>query len=376
MLISRMKYITIIIITVFFSNCTTPSTNNCATDFDQLSLLENIGNNIIIPTYQKLSTEASNLEQLATDFTNNPDQTNLINLRGQLQEIWLTWQTASIFEFGPAANEELRSHMNNFPVFTTRLESAIDSGSYDLTTEFYSYARGFPAIEYLIYGTDTTYSTVIQEFSTSTNSNNRKQMLKDLTALIQQKSNTVYDNWKASGANYLNTFTTTEGISNGKPMSDLVNQLNMNYELIKNYKLGIPISAKTNYNPLLPQNVEAYYSRKSLDLAIKGVEASKNVFIGYTNNNDNIGLDDYLQATNAKKGNEDLHTVIINQFDLALSTLNALSPSTLHDAINNNTEAVKSAYAAAQNQMVNTKTDMPSALCISITYVDIVNDGD
>ncbi|MCH2022958.1 MAG: imelysin family protein [Saprospiraceae bacterium] len=371
-----MKYITIIIITVFFSNCTTPSTNNCATDFDQLSLLENIGNNIIIPTYQKLSTEASNLEQLATDFTNNPDQTNLINLRGQLQEIWLTWQTASIFEFGPAANEELRSHMNNFPVFTTRLESAIDSGSYDLTTEFYSYARGFPAIEYLIYGTDTTYSTVIQEFSTSTNSNNRKQMLKDLTALIQQKSNTVYDNWKATGANYLNTFTTTEGISNGKPMSDLVNQLNMNYELIKNYKLGIPISAKTNYNPLLPQNVEAYYSRKSLDLAIKGVEASKNVFIGYTNNNDNIGLDDYLQATNAKKGNEDLHTVIINQFDLALSTLNALSPSTLHDAINNNTEAVKSAYAAAQNQMVNTKTDMPSALCISITYVDIVNDGD
>ena len=376
MLNLRTIYILIIIIAVFFSNCTTPSINNCATTFDQLSLLSNIGNNIIEPSYEKLANESDSLNQLSINFTSNPDATNLSHLRAQLQEIWKTWQTASIFEFGPASDENLRSYMNTFPVFVTRLEDAIITGTYDLHSETYSYTRGFPAMEYLIYGTDTSYSNIVQQFTTGSNANNRKQMLKDIASLIKEKANAVYDNWKVSGANYLNTFTTTEGISNGKPMSDLVNQLNMSYEVIKNSKLGIPISAKTSYIPLLPQNVEAYYSRQSLNLSITAVEACKNVFIGFTNNSDNVGLDDYLETSGRKKGNEYLHAVIIDQYDLALSSLNALTPSSLHDAINNNTEAVKTAYAATQNQMVNTKTDMPSALCISITYIDLVDDGD
>lgn len=367
------------ILTIFLcslSACKTDDNNACATDFDQLSLLSNIGNNIILPSYQKLATETNDLEIAATDFVDNPSIGNLILLRNIFQTTWTTWQTASIFEFGPAETEELRSYMNNFPVFVTRLNDAISSGNYDLKTETYSYTRGFPTLDYLLYGIANSDNDIVDLYSTASDANNRKQYLKDVVALIKQKANSVYDAWKTDGANYLNTFTATEGVANGKPLSDLVNQLNQSYELFKNNKIGTPISAKTGYVPILPDNVEAVYSRQSLDLALAAAQANKAVFLGLANGTDGVGLDDYLMATNATKGSEPLHTVIINQYDKTINALMDIQPSSLYDAINNTINDVKVAYAAAQNQVVNLKTDMPSALCISITYIDNVDDGD
>lgn len=368
-----------IVIFVFlsiFSACKTTTTDACATDFDQLSLLSNIGNNIILPNYQKLAQEATDLDLAAVDFANNPSLGNLSVLRTTFQGTWTTWQSASIFEFGPAETEELRTYLNNFPVFVTRLNDAISSGNYDLTTETYSYTRGFPALDYLLYGIAGSDNDIVNLYSTAADATSRKQYLKDVTALIKQKANTVYDAWKVDGANYLNTFTSTEGVANGKPISNLINQLNQEYELFKNNKLGTPISAKTGYVPILPANVEAYYSRQSLSLALASVRANKAVFLGLHNGTDALGLDDYLMANNTMKGNEALHTVIINQYDAVIDALLALQPSSLHDAINTDLNGVKAAYAAAQNQVVYLKTDLPSALCTSITYIDNVDDGD
>jgi predicted lipoprotein len=358
------------------SACKTDSNDACATDFDQLSLLSNVGNNIILPSYQKLALEATDLDLAAVDFTNTPSVGNLILLRNSLQQTWTTWQSASLFEFGPADTEELRTYMNNFPVFVTRLNDAISSGTYDLQTEAYSYARGFPALDYLLYGIAGSDNDIVNLYSTASDANNRKLYLKEVTALIKQKANAVHDAWKVGGANYLNTFTSTEGVANGKPISHLINQLNQAYEFFKNNKLGIPISAKTGYIPILPANVEAYYSRQSLPLALASVRASKAVFLGFYNSTNGVGLDDYLMATNATKGSESLHTVIINQYDAVINALLAIEPSSLHDAINTDFNAVKAAYAAAQNQVVHIKTDLPSALCTSITYIDNVDDGD
>jgi hypothetical protein len=199
-------------------------------------------------------------------------------------------------------------------------------------------------------------------------------------ALLKQKVTTVQDAWSATGGNYINTFTTTEGVANGKPLSDLVNQWNKNAELIKNNRLGDPISAKTGYVPLLPDNVEAFYSKYSLELVTRAVEAQQAVFLGSTffasTVENGVGLDDYLEATGAQKGDKSLAVFINEQYTTTLAALQALQPSNLHDAINNNLNGVKAAYAAAQNQVVATKTDLPAALCVSITYIDNVDDGD
>lgn len=370
------NFIFSVIFALFFWSCDPPITNNCASDFNELQMLENIGNNIIMPSYQQFAQLTNQLKTQANNFCNSPNSSNLNILRSDFQATWLQWQETAIFEFGPAETERLRAFMNNFPVFSDRLDDAVASGSYDLNSETYEYTRGFPALDYLLYGSDTSSAIITANFSTDSNAVNRKQYLLDVVNLIDSKAQAVYDAWRADGANYLFEFTTTEGRANGQPVSNIVNQVNMAYELIKNNKLGTPISVKTGYLPLLPQNVEAYYSRNSLQLAIAGIQACKRVFMGNASGADSTGLDDFLKHTNAKKGSVDLHQAIIDQYDLALSSLSALQPSSLHDAIQNDIENVKIAYANTQNQMVQTKTDMPAALCISITYIDLVDDGD
>lgn len=374
----KISLLFLLLVTAFA--CQRPEDNSCATDFNQLGLLENVGNNLIVPSYQTLSEETSLLERQTADFVAAPTLANLTILRATFQQAWLTWQTAAIFEFGPAETEELREYCNNFPANIVRMGEGITSNTYDLATPAYSYARGFPALDYLLYGENKTDADIINDFSTAAQASNRQQYLSAVALLLKQKTATVYEAWKMDGGNYLNTFTTTEGVANGKPLSDLINQWNKNYELVKNNRLGDPISAKTGYIPLLPDNVEAYYSKQSLALVIKAVEAQKNVFLGNTafaaTVENGLGLDDYLEATGAEKGDKSLAVVIDEQYDATLTALRALEPSTLHDAINNNLDGVKAAYAAAQNQTVYTKTDLPAALCVSITYIDNVDDGD
>lgn len=358
-----------------FHSCDELPTNACHSDFDKISMLENIGQNIILPNYTTFALLADSLYQKTQEFIQIPDFTSLSDLRAIHFESWNHWQKVSLYEFGPAYDEQLRSHMNNFPVFVNRLEEGIQSGIYDLSAEAYSYARGFPALDYLLYGNDSSSIKIIQSFTSDSLATNRISYLNDVAQQIKEKAALVSFGWSPGGGNYLNTFTSNESIASGAPLSDLINQLNLNYEFIKNNKLGIPISAKTSYIPLLPENVEAYFSRRSLELAITAIEASRELFLGNAGS-DSIGLDDFLISTGHSKGDELLSTLIDQQYQTALNELQAIFPSTLYDAINNQLDQVKIAYAAAQNQMIYTKTDMPAALCVNITYIDLVDDGD
>ncbi|MCB0614576.1 MAG: peptidase M75, partial [Phaeodactylibacter sp.] len=58
--------------------------------------------------------------------------------------------------------------------------------------------------------------------------------------------------------------------------------------------------------------------------------------------------------------------------------LDALSlvQAPLSGAIEGNNERVVNAYNEITRQLVNIKTDMPSVLCVSITYVDNASDSD
>lgn len=355
--------------------CQTPGVDNCSNDFDQTALLENIGKNNIVPTYKTLNTTVNALHQAARDFTATPSIQNLTTLKTAHTNAWMAWQGATLFEFGPATEAELRAYFGNFPANITRINQGISTGTYDFATPQFEFGRGLPALEYLIYGENQTESDIVAAFTAEAN---RRQYLTDMTQLLAQKAQTVHNAWAPTGANYLNTFTSNTGVANGKPMSDLINQWNQSYELFKNKKMGDPISAKQGYVPLLPDRVEAFYSRQSLALAVEALQRHRDVFLGVDKTgNDGVGIIEFLEATNAKKGDKLLTEVIKEQYAEAANALTQLQSSgSLYDAINNNIEQVKAAYAAAQNQVVNIKTDLPAALCVNITYIDNVDDGD
>lgn len=350
----------------------------CAHEFDQTAMLTNIGNNVILPRYALLQDKITDLHLAVQAFVANPQQGALDTLRQMWQAAYLQWQRAAIFEFGPAENHSLRSSMGNFPVFTARVEEGVTTGVYNLDDPAYEYARGLPVFDYLLYGLDTNDNGILAKYTSDTYASQRRQYISDVAQKMDDKVTAMHGGWLEQGGNFISSFNTTTGVAEGKPVSLLVNQLNAHYELLKNQKIGVPVGAKTSYI-VAPNKVETYYYRDfSLPLALEALDASLDAFLGVgeLTGTDGQGLDDYLDATGAEQNNQPLATVIKNQYALAQSSLQALQPANLHDALSADLEAVKAAYAHLQNQVVYLKTDMPAVLCVSITYIDNTDDSD
>ncbi len=367
-----LRFLIISILTSYlFTSCDPIPGKSCAIDFDQEEMLINYADQLIIPVFTDFKLSCDSLKGAMDQFTQSPDQQRFTILRNQFQQCWLKWQFVAHFEFGPASDENLRSFMNNFPVFSDRIDQTLDSTSYDLSNEYYSFTRGFPALDYLLYGTDSNAQQSILKFTTDPKAPQRMQLTAQITDLIQQKANSVYEAWAPTFGNYRQTFISNLGVSNGSSISLLVNAFNQSYEYIKNNRMGNPVGAKTGY-VTNPSSVEAFYSRTSLSLLSNAVESSRFVFEGGI---DAPGLDDFLNATNAQKGGTLLTSLIKTQYSMISDRLTQTN-SSLYDLVVNDPTSSQALYADIQNMVIYLKTDLPAALCISIVYNDNVDDGD
>ena len=153
----------------------------------------------------------------------------------------------------------------------------------------------------------------------------------------------------------------------------MLNQLVYDYEVLKNYEVGIPAGVQS-MGTLYPQKVQAYYSQMSVQLALLHIQALQNIYLGKSASGDGLGFDDYLDAAGAKYSDgTSLNATIKTQFATAITKLQALSDP-FSTQITTNTTAVTAAYTELQKLTVLLKTDMSSSLGILITYGD--NDGD
>lgn len=339
------------------------------TDYDRKAMLAHYSDNLIVPAYQVFKTETTELQAAVAAFTANPTAATLTAVRGEYQQTALAWQTVSSFSFGPAEELMLRNHINIFPTTTTQIESNVNAGAYDLQASANLPAKGLPAIDYLLYG-KASEADLLALFSTDAQAANRKKYLQDVSSLLRQQADNTLNGWIGG---YAATFKQSPGTAVGSAVANLVNQLNFEIDLIKRSKVGIP-AGKFTANTPLPEKTEALYSRSSLALLKKAIQAQKMLFEGSTAaGNNGPGLDDYLNHVGAQYNNKPLSAAISQQFDAALLAVDALSVP-LSEAVTAQPQLVSKVYEELQKLIVLTKTDMPAALGVSISYTD--NDGD
>lgn len=348
--------------------CDPAEKETTASDFDRKEMLENIGNNIIVPGYQDFNAKVAVLQEEIIHFADHhTTAAQLAKVRAAFKEAYLAWQTSSPYEFGPAADVVLNASLNTFPVDTAKVNNNIKDGNTNMAAASNLTAKGFPALDYLLYGTDST--AVLQAYTTDANAANRKIYIKSVTADIASKSSAVLAQWQDT---YLNTFVNNAGTDMGSSLGMLVNQLNQNYEMLKNFKVGVPLGKKT-LGVAMPEKVEAYYSGISAELAKANFAAIENLYLGRSSNSDNSGLDDYLVKLKAKHHQGMLSDAIKAQLNEARIALGAV-PDPLAMTIQTDQQVVEKAYTELQKQVVLFKSDMPSAMGVLITYQD--NDGD
>jgi predicted lipoprotein len=359
----RLIYLGLFFFILLTNACKEDDSLSKKVDFDRKSLLDHYASHIIPKRYANLNENVVAMDSAWVKVKLNASIENISILRYYFVESYKAWQYCSVLEFGPADQVLLRANVNTFPTDTFKIGSNIRNQSYNLNLASNLDAKGFPALDYLFFKSSTITSFLADV--------KNQQYIDAVIIDLKEKINTVNAAW--NNGTYKAEFISKDGVDIGSSLGQLVNQFNFDLELIKTAKLGIPLGKKTMGTPL-PEMVEGYYSGISKDLILLNIHSLKNLFAG--NVSDQItgtGLDEYLRAVSAKTNGVDLDVKIIEQLDAARNANEAL-PSNLSQAIISQPGLVESAYTEVQRCIIYTKTDMPSALGIMITYQD--NDGD
>lgn len=338
-----------------------------ADTYDKQALLVNMADNVIMPCYTNFKNSLDSLTTAYNNFKTSGSQPDYQILKQKLHAATVRYQYISPFEFGPAENVIVRMNFNVFPTDTVQIRSNVNTMVYDLNSVSNLDAKGFPALDFLIYGNNQTEASCINQF---TSSSNLKQYVSDLLNDMSTKLNTVINSWNSS---YKSTFTNSLGTDVGSSIGFMVNQLNYELDYLKNSKIGVPLGKKSLGVPF-PEKCEAYYGGQSLQYIMETLLAIENVYSGRSPSGSNgQGFDDYLVHLGAQYNGGSLNDAINNQFAVCKTKLNTIA-NPLSSQVTANPGAVDAAYVELVKLLVLLKTDMPSNLGVIITYQD--GDGD
>lgn len=350
--------------------CDSGSGGGSSDNFDRQAMLRNYADNLVKPACGDLQTQANLLVTAVTGFNVSPSASTL----GALQTAWVSaytaWQYANAYNFGPAGEEGLKKglieEIGTFPAGETKIENTVSAGIWNLQ-DFNRDARGFPAIEYLVFGKNQSLDEVSAAFVADPNRRNY------LAALSEDLRDRIADVVIAWNTTYRDEFVANDGTDVGSSTSQLYNEFVRSYEAIKNFKLGLPLGKRPGQVQAEPQLVEAYYSGQSLAMLKTHLTAIENIWYGRAKNGqDGTGFREYLESV---QGGNDL--IVSTEAQLAaLKAALAAVPDTpaLSEQIAGDKTKLEALYTELQKMTRFFKSDMSSLLGIAITYSS--GDGD
>lgn len=356
----------LVILLLVVTGCTdkTPDNDN---GFDRTVMLQHFSGNIIQPAFRVCAEETETLKHFVEYFIQNPDEPNLKVAQEQWKRAFELFQYIRPFTFGPAAeqgvNKSLAEELGTFPVNVTATENYINTND-TLFNNFARDTRGFLALEYLLFGNGNN-TDVLNSFADL----KRKRYALAVANQIFLKIRFASNDWQAYGL----SFVANNGTDAGSSVSLLYNEFLKSYELIKNYKVGLPSGNRPGQTQPEPQKVECYYSKQSVYMIKRHFEAVHGIWLGKgLNGADGAGFKEYLST--AVGGIE-----LIAETEKQVSNVNTVLSSIddnadLSQLINANSSKVSDLNTELQKLTRYYKSDMSSVLGIAITYTS--GDGD
>lgn len=355
--------------TLLFSAC---DPSNGPTDtFDRGAMLQHFADHMIRPAYDELHTQTLGLHVAVASFNGDPTSENLDILRAAWQDAYYRWQNANAFNFGPAGEQGLQKSLveevGTFPVSVSKIEGNIVAGIWSMTDSNRD-ARGFLAIEYLIFGSAPTAQEIVAAFSAS---DNRKGYLHSLSQNLKDRTEAVSAAWNGS---YYTEFINNKGTDVGSSTSLFYNEFVRSFEAAKNFKLGLPMGKRPGQTQSESQLVEAYYSGESVKCLGLHLNTLEFIWKGYGIDNlpSGKGFKQYLEAVEGG-------TALISNTEIQLNALRSVLATVPNDPalstqINDNNPKLETLYTEIQKLTRYYKSDLSSLLGIAITFSS--GDGD
>ncbi len=336
-------------------------------DFDREEMLLHYSANVIKPAFQGLQQEAENLDSQVGAFVDAPSAAALGSAKAAWLSAYAAWQSANAFNFGPAGEDGLRKglieEVGTWPVAVGKVENAITAADHSLSG-FDRDARGFLAIEYLLFGGGE--AEVLQQYE---GSSSRRAHLKALTADVLARVQDVNEAWEG----YEAEFVSNNGTDAGSSTSRLYNEWVRSFESAKNFKVGLPAGKRPGQVQSEPQLVEAFYSATSLAQLKAHLQAIEDIYYGGgEGNRQGPSLKTYLDNV---VGGTALIAESEAQWANVMAALEAVPEGQpFRELIAAEDPTVEALHTELQRQTRFFKSDMSSLLGIAITFSS--GDGD
>lgn len=338
--------------------------------FDRSTMLTHWADGFIIPGYRSYVESIDSLHSKADKFVTDPTTSSLNDLRNAYRFAYNAWQEVSMFEIGKAEELLLRNNTNIYPTNTIEILDNINTQAYNLELPSTNDQQGFPAVEYLIFGLSDSDQLIVDQFL---NDPNYRNYLTDLTSRLNELSGAVYTDWTSG---YRETFINDDGSSASSSVNRMVNDYLFYYErFLRAGKIGIPAGYFSG-SPLA-NLVEAQYTNPfpiNHSLYINSFDSFKNFFRGtskYIGNGPS--LEAYLDYIKELTDGADVAQAINEAMD-DVDVISAELNNDLKIQVLEDNSKMLETFDALQVITVLLKTDMLSALNISVDYVDA--DGD
>ncbi len=364
--------ILLIALALGLSACDQAGPEDPTAGFDRAPMLENYADQLIVPAFVRLRSQTEDLVAAGEAFTAAPDAAGLSALREQWLAAFEAYQYAAVYNFGPAENSlgSLVENIGTWPVDTERVNQYIQVGDSNLNN-FDRDTRGFLGAEFLLYGDGLSDEAVVAAFA---NDPDRSAYLR---AVLRDIFGVVGDVAQAWEGSYRDDFLESTGTSAGSSTSMLYNNFVLNYERLKNFKLGLPLGKRAGQTQAEPGLVEALYSGHSLEMIAAKLDAIERTYHGQAlfiaNPEDGAGFVEYLEAVTG--GPE-----LVQQTEAQLAAVKNRLANDFQDGddlfrlIESGAPQVETLHTEVQKLTRFLKSDMSSLLGISITYDS--GDGD
>ena len=315
--------------------------------FDRTALLTHWADNVILPAYQDYATATLELNAAAEAYAAAPAAAELTALQNAFEAAYLSWQRASPFLTGPAEDVRLLEQTNVYPTDTARLLEEPDA---NLELPANADLQGFPAIDYLLYGTR----------GPSPHSDGIVRRTARLASLATQ----VRDAW---AGDYRDRYVAAAGSNATASVDRTVNDYIFWYEKhLRAGKVGLPAGVfSSSPDPALAE--APYHGALSRRLFQAGLRAARDFFTT------DPGLQRYLDELGVERDGQLLSQRVTANFDMAGAIASGLNDD-LGDQVRADNTAMLQLYDLLQRNVILLKVDMLQALNINVDYVDA--DGD
>ena len=280
------------IISLLIFSCSSDSDDSSSEVWEQKSeMLTNWADNFIIPSHSTLLNNLVYLEGAGNSFTNLPNQQNLDSLRTVFINAYMSWQYVEMFDIGKAEENYYKSKMNIYPTTVSRIELNIQNGNTDFNNSNNYSAQGFPALDYLLYGINSSDELILSKYNTD------PKYLSYLSEIINQMLQNTYpivEEWESYRNSFISSVENTATSSVNKMTNDFIYYYEKGFRA---NKFGIPAGVFSG--GALPEKVEAYYNKNiSKALALESFQAIKNFY----NGNGGVSLRQYISEVSTDAG--------------------------------------------------------------------------